>query len=448
MIGTAPNLLASDISDRLLDQPYSMFEFTQLGAIQLVVGTMFVLLVGRHLIPARIETDRSLVETFELTEYLSKVIVEDDSAIAGQTIAETFRDFDTSVTILQINRDGRWIQRPIPGYRIHPGDELLLQTDRDTLLESVDELGLAFPDDEPSVSETVQSTIEADETEQVLAELIVVPRTSVVGHTVEELRFRQRFDASVLGVRRGGHLSEQPLKSVRLRGGDTLLVQTTDAVLERLGNNRNFVVTQEIEQPTYRPEKAPLVIGIVLAVVGTAGLGFYPIALTAMGGVVALVFTRCLAPGEMYEAVDWNVIFLLAGLIPLGISMERTGAALYLAELIIPLAAVLPILVFLWLFYLLTTLVTEVVSNVGSIIVMAPVAIEVAVQIDSNPFAFVLLTTFAASTSLMTPIGYQTNLMVFEKGGYRFTDFMRVGIPLQIVLGVVTSLGIAVFWGV
>ena len=128
--------------------------------------------------------------------------------------------------------------------------------------------------------------------------------------------------------------------------------------------------------------------------------------------------------------------------------MERTGAALYLAELIIPLADVVPILAFLWVFYMLTALTTEVMSNVASIIVMAPVAVEVALQIGSNPFAFILLTTFAASDSLMTPVGYQTNLMVFEKGGYRFTDFMRIGVPLQIILGVVTTLGIAVFWGV
>jgi di/tricarboxylate transporter len=449
LIGTAPNLIASEVSARLLDRPYTMFEFTTLGAIQLVAGSSFVIFIGRHLIPERIQPGQSIVDRFELTDYLTEVVVEENSPLVGRKVSESFRELEMDVNILQIRRVDRRILEPTPGYRIQAGDELLLQTDRDTLFESVDALGIRFPDEEPSVEGKARSVIEnKEETDLVLAELIVVPRTWVEGHTLEELRFRQRFDASVLGIRRGGYLAERPLKAVRLRGGDTLLVQATESALERLGNNRNFVVTREIERPTYRREKSVLVMGIVLAVVGVAALGIYPIVLTAMGGVVVLVFTGCLTPREMYEAVDWGVIFLLAGLIPLGVSMERTGAALYLAELIIPLADVVPILAFLWVFYMLTALTTEVMSNVASIIVMAPVAVEVALQIGSNPFAFILLTTFAASDSLMTPVGYQTNLMVFEKGGYKFTDFMRIGVPLQVILGVVTTLGIAVFWGV
>jgi di/tricarboxylate transporter len=449
LIGTAPNLIASEVSARLLDRPYTMFEFTTLGAIQLVAGSLFVIFVGRHLIPERITPGQSIVDRFDLTDYLTEVVIEEDSPLVGKRVSEGFSELEMDANILQIRRADRRILEPTPGYRLQAGDELLLQTDRDTLFESVDALGIRFPDEEPSAEGEARSVIEAsDESDLVLAELIIVPRTWVEGHTLEELRFRQRFDASVLGVRRGGYLAERPLKAVRLRGGDTLLVQTTESALARLGNNRNFVVTQAIERPTYRREKSLLVMGVVLAVVGIAAAGIYPIVLTAMGGVVVLAFTRCLTPREMYEAVDWGVIFLLAGLIPLGVAMERTGAALYLAELIIPLADVVPILAFLWVFYMLTALTTEVMSNVASIIVMAPVAVEVALQIGSNPFAFILLTTFAASDSLMTPVGYQTNLMVFEKGGYRFTDFMRIGVPLQIILGVVTTLGIAVFWGV
>lgn len=449
LIGTAPNLIASDVSARLLGRPYTMFEFTTLGAIQLVAGSAFVIFIGRHLIPERIQAGQSIIDRFQLTEYLTEVIVEENSPLVGRKVSEGFRELEMDVNILQIRRADRWIIEPTPSYRIQAGDELLLQTDRETLFESVDALGIRFPDDEPAGEAEGRPVIaETEETDLVLAELIVVPRTWVEGHTLEELRFRQRFDASVLGVRRGGGLAERPLKDVRLRGGDTLLVQTSVSALERLGNNRNFVVTQEIERSTYRREKSLIVMATVLAVVGIAALGLYPIVLTAVGGVVVLAFTGCLSPREMYESVDWGVIFLLAGLIPLGVSMERTGAALYLAELIIPLADIVPILAFLWVFYMLTALTTEVMSNVASIIVMAPVAVEVALQIGSNPFAFILLTTFAASDSLMTPVGYQTNLMVFEKGGYRFTDFMRIGVPLQIILGIVTTLGIAVIWGV
>jgi di/tricarboxylate transporter len=183
------------------------------------------------------------------------------------------------------------------------------------------------------------------------------------------------------------------------------------------------------------------------AVVALPALDVLPIVITAIGGIVAMVLTGCLRPTELYEAVDWNVIFLLAGIIPLGIALEQTGGAAFLATLVVPLAGVVPMTVFAGLFYMMTTLVTEFITNIGSVVLMLPVAVDVAHQTGANPFAFVLLVTFAASSSLMTPIGYQTNLMVFNQGGYRFSDFLRVGVPLQLLLAVVTAVGIGIGWG-
>ena len=170
--------------------------------------------------------------------------------------------------------------------------------------------------------------------------------------------------------------------------------------------------------------------------------------IAALAGMVAMVLTGCVAPNEVYTSIDWNVIFLLAGVIPLGIALEATGGAELLAVYVASLSEYLPTVAFLVVFYLLTTVLTEIVTNLASIALMAPIAVDVAVQTGSEPFSFLLLVTFAASCSLMTPVGYQTNLMVYGRGGYRFTDFMRVGIPLQILLAIVTSVGIVVFWGV
>ncbi|MFP4188394.1 MAG: SLC13 family permease, partial [Halobacteriales archaeon] len=164
-------------------------------------------------------------------------------------------------------------------------------------------------------------------------------------------------------------------------------------------------------------------------------------------GVVAMLFSGILRPTDAYEAVDWDVIFLLAGVIPLGIAVEESGTSDLLAEGIMDASVVLPAIVILGIFYLGTALITEVVSNAASVVLMLPIAVEVAVRLNVNAFAFALAVTFAASTPLLTPVGYQTNLMVYGPGGYRFTDFARVGAPLQIILTFVTTLGIEYFWG-
>jgi len=233
-----------------------------------------------------------------------------------------------------------------------------------------------------------------------------------------------------------------------LRGGDTLLVQASEDTTRRFAIDRNFVVAGEFYLPDYRESKLPLAVGIVAGVVAIAGAGLAPIALSALGGVVAMVATGCLRPGEVYDAVDWNVIFLLAGLIPLGVAMTETGAAAFLAGHVVGLAGGFDLLVLLGVFYLLTAGLTNVVSNNASVVLMIPVAVDVAVAAGANPFAFALAVTFAASTAFMTPVGYQTNLMVYGPGGHRFADFVRVGGPLQLLLTVVTVLGIHAIWGV
>jgi di/tricarboxylate transporter len=182
--------------------------------------------------------------------------------------------------------------------------------------------------------------------------------------------------------------------------------------------------------------------------VGLAALEVVPIMVSALGGIVAMVGTGCVRPNEVYEAVDWSVIVLLAGLIPLGMAMERSGTATYLATLITDVGQSLPALVLLLIFYVFTSLVTQVISNNASVVLMVPMAVEAAELTGSDPFSFVLAVTFAASCALLTPIGYQTNLMVYGPGGYRFTDFVRMGAPLQLLLAFVTCGGIWLIWGV
>jgi len=251
----------------------------------------------------------------------------------------------------------------------------------------------------------------------------------------------------VLAIRRGSELLRERMDRTPLRSGDTLLVQATTDAVNRLATNRDFVVAQVPADPDYRRSKIPLALAIVAGVVGLAAAGVFDILVTSLAGVVAMLVTGIVKPNELYDGVEWDVIFLLAGLIPLGIAFEGTGAADLVGAVVATTGDFLPPVAVLWVFYVITTLVTAVVSNSASVILMIPVAVETASRIGANPFAFVLAVTFASSADFMTPIGYQTNLLVYGPGGYRFTDYFRVGAPLQVLLSVATVAGIVVFWG-
>jgi di/tricarboxylate transporter len=442
LIGTSTNILASELSDRLLGQPFGMFEFTQLGIVVSIVGTVYLLTLGRYLTPERIKPRVDLTEEFEMADYLTEVMVREDSPLVGMRVSDALVETEFDVDLLQLVRHNEVFLEPLGPKEIQVGDVFALRTDRDTLVELLDAEGLDL------VPVTVdEAELETAEGGQNLVEVVVAPGSSLVGESLVSSRFRQRYDATVLALRRGGAVIRKRLDNVQLRVGDTLLVQASADSIEQLDRNRNFIVAQEIERHDFRESKIPVAVGIVAAVVALAALDFVPIVVSALAGAVVMVATGCLRPTEIYDAVQWDVVFLLAGVIPLGIAMERTGAAALLAEAVVTSSTLLPLVGVLALFYVVTALLTNVISNNASVVLMVPVAVEAATTLGANAFSFVLAVTFAASTAFMTPVGYQTNLFVYGPGGYRFTDYIRVGGPLQLVFVVVTTLGIAFFFG-
>jgi di/tricarboxylate transporter len=445
LIGTSTNILASDIISRpqYLGRPFSMFEFTLLGAVVSVAGFLYLLTVGRYLIPERIKAQDDLTEEFGMAEYLTEVVVREDSPIIGQTIQEALEETDFDVDLIQLIRGNQVFLEPLGPKTIQAGDVFAVRTDRDTLVDLLDAEGLDLIAD-VTVDE---AELEQAEGGQNLVEVVIAPGSFLAGETLVSTNYRQRYDATVLALRRGGEVIRQRMDNLPLRVGDTLLVQATADSVDRLNTNRNFIVAQEIKRPDLRRRKIPVAIAIVALVVGLAALDVFPIVVTALTGAVLMVVTGCLKPTEVYDSVQWDVVFLLAGVIPLGLAMERTGGADFLAELVVQSSAGLPVLGVLGLLYLVTALLTNVISNNASVVLMIPVAFEIALQVGGDPFAFVLAVTFAASTAFMTPVGYQTNLFVYGPGGYKFTDYVRVGTPLQLVFAVVTTFGIAAIYG-
>jgi len=310
LIGTSTNILASDVSGRLLDRPFSMFEFTQLGLIVLLVGGVYLATVGRYLIPERIRMDDELIEGFEMTEYLTEVVVRGDSPFVGQTVSQCLETLDVDADIVQLVRDDQAFTEPLARKEVREGDVLVLRTDRESLMSLVDAEGLDLAPD-AEVSED-QLTTEADpidaETEQDLVEVVISPEAPLIGETLETLNFRGRYDATVLAIRRGGRVIHARMDERTLRAGDTLLLQATEDTITRFSNDRDFVVGGRLTRPDFRSEKAPIAIGIIAGVVALAALDILPILVSALGGIVAMVATGCVKPNEVYASVDWSVI--------------------------------------------------------------------------------------------------------------------------------------------
>jgi di/tricarboxylate transporter len=446
LIGTSTNILASEVAADLgvPRAPFSMFQFTALGAFVAVAGIVYLMTVGRYLTPERIQPREDLTEEFEMGDYLTEVVVREDSPIVGDTIQTALMETDFDVDIVQLIRGEEIFLEPLGPKTIRTGDIFALRTDRDTLVEIMDVDGLDL------VARTVdEAELEAaEEGKQNLVEVVVAPGSFLVGETLATTNFRQRYDASVLAFRRGPELIRQRMDHTPLKVGDTLLIQATADSIDRLADRRDFIVAQEVERPDFRKSRIPVAIGIVAGVVGVAAFDVLPILVSALAGALLMVLTGCLKPTEVYESVQWDVIFLLAGVIPLGIAMQATGGADFIAEAIVLAAGSLPLVFVLGLMYVVTALLTNIISNNAAVVLMIPVAAEAAGQIGASAYAFVLAVTFAASTAFMTPVGYQTNLFVYGPGGYRFTDYLRVGTPLQVLFAVVTTVGIVLLVGV
>ncbi|MDS0242923.1 MULTISPECIES: SLC13 family permease [unclassified Haloferax] len=450
VIGTSTNILASDIAAQLgrespgLDlHAFGMFEFTKLGVIVFAVGAVYLMTVGVRLLPKRVPAEDDLVEEYALQEYLADVVVPADSSLIGQTVQEALGNDDLDIDVLQLIRYGEQFLEPLARKEIHENDTLRLRTNRETLERIMRSEGLTFVGGPRS-----ESDLHPGEAEPVMVEVVIPSGSFLVGESLASSTFRQRYDANVLAFRTRGKVVRDRFEDIDIRVGDTLLVQAPPDSLTRLVQNEDFIVAHEFEDADYRTEKTPFAVAIIAGVVALPAFNVLPIVVSALGGVVAMILTGVLKPNELYKSVEWNVIFLLAGVIPLGVALQQTGAAALLGDAVASTATFLPAIGVLWVFYLATGLLTSVISNNASVVLMIPVAASAAQSIGANAFAFVLAVTFAASTAFMTPVGYQTNLFVYGPGGYTFSDFLRVGAPLQLLLSVVTVAGIAFFWGV
>nr|WP_204988835.1 SLC13 family permease [Sporohalobacter salinus] len=444
LIGTSTNLLASDLSARLIDHPFSMFEFTPLGGVVLLVGIIYLVTIGWRLIPDRIDPQENLIDEYKMRDFLTEVVIEEDSPLVNKSVGETLNKTELDLDLVQIIRSGEQFVEPLAAKVFQAGDHLVIRTDQDTLLEVMNAEGLRLIPEIRITRKQLEEPIKGHK----VVETVIPHGSFMEGQTLEKVNFLERYNSTVLAIRRGHELTHKLMSEITLKAGDVLLLLAGEKTLDRLRSNRNFIISREIDSTDYRRSKIPIALGILFTVIISAALGLTPIVVSALAGVIAMVATGCVKSSEIYKAINWEVIFLLAGLIPLGIAMEKTGTAQYIAQQVLEIAGFFPPVVTLGIFYLLTALLTNIISNNASVLLMIPIAVDAAQQIGASPFSFVLAVTFAASTAFLTPVGYQTNLMVYGPGGYRFRDFVVIGAPLQLLLTIITPIFIALIWGV
>jgi len=355
--------------------------------------------------------------------------------VVGLTIREALEEVDHEADVTQLIRDGRYVSNPPLSTEIQSDDVYTVRLTNGALQTLINIEGIDLV---PGV--TTEADLDSLAPEQTLVEIVLTAGSNLIGETIESARFSDAYHARVLAaVRRGGRITHERLAEFTFRPGDALLIESEAETVDRLADDPNVIVAGDLDLQQFRSSKLPVAIGVVLVVVGLAAVGLLPIMVAALAGVVTMLAAGVIKPAEAYEAVQWDIIFLLAGVIPLGNAMAETGGADILGALVVSSADVLPAVGVLGLFYLLTALMTNVVSNQASVVLLVPVAVDVAGRLGANAFAFVLAVTFAASTAFMTPVGYQTNLFVYGPGKYQFSDFIRVGGPLQLLLVVVTT---------
>jgi di/tricarboxylate transporter len=425
LIGTSTNLLVNSLTVGAGHAGFGLFDFAPVGLALVATGALYFVAVGWWLLPSR-PASASIEETYALRDYVFALQVPAVSRLVGRSVAQVGAARAGGVAIVELLRDGRRLIAE-PRLAIAAGDVLLVEGQPDEAIELARREALVIG--RPDVA------LEGDDVH--LVELVVPPTSRAVGRVPAEIGSPWSARAVPLAIASRGDVRHDDLAGVRLVAGDVMLLLAVAADVAAIREDPDFIVLSARSSPAARARRAPLAVGIVAAVVGLAASGLAPIAIVALLGACATVVTGCLPLDRAYRSIELRVLVLLAAMLPLGIALETSGAARGLVTGVLTLLPDDP-LVALAVVYGLTMLLTEFVSNTATAVLMTPIALALATQLGVSPTPFVAAVAFAASTSFSTPIGYQTNSMVYTAGGYAFRDFIRVGMPLNVLFWVVS----------
>jgi len=439
LIGTPANILATGILAERGLPTFRFFEFAPMGIVVLVTGILYMVLIGRRLLPVR-EGALGREDVYNIRDYVTEVRVSPESSLIGKTLLESRLGQDFDLTVLALQRENGNQPRLRRDIVIQMGDLLVVESSASDLMTARQSLGLTV---EAERNFDLESLERGDVQ---LIEATLAPRSHIVGRSLRDVRFRDRYGFTALAISRQGEVIRERLRDVPLQFGDSLLLQGPARRVKQLQEGENFLVLEPIETEQFRRNKAPIAIAALVLAIGLAIFAGMAISLAMVIAAVIMILAGALRIEEAYESVDWRTVFLVAGMLPLGLAMELTGTARLLADLILGVFGPFGALATLAGIYLLAAIITQPMSNAAAIVLIVPIALDTAAGMGANYKTFTMAVVIGAATSFLSPVGHKANVLVFGPGGYKFTDYARVGAILTVALLIVSMIFLPIFW--
>ncbi|MFC2968796.1 SLC13 family permease [Acidimangrovimonas pyrenivorans] len=432
LLGTSTNLLVDGVARAHGLRPFSVFEITPMGLVVSLIGIAYLALFARRLLPDR-ESLAGMMADRSKMKFFTEVAVPEESALVGERVDQVDLFKRDNMRVIDVLRGDASLRRDLSSVTLEPGDRVVLRTPMAELLglQSSKELRLV-----DKLSSVQTSTVE----------VLITPGCRMVGRSLGELRLRRRYGVYPLAVHRRNQNIGRQLDDLVVRVGDTLLLEGDPADIRRLATDMDMVEVTAPSERAYRRAHAPIVIAVLAGIVGLSALGLAPIVTLAVIGVAIVLVTRCIDADEAFGFVEGRLLAMIFGMLAVGAGLDRSGAARLIVEAIAPALAALPPQGLILALFLLTWGLTELVTNNAVALVLTPIAIGLGHNLGIDPRPLVVTVMFGSSASFATPIGYQTNTLVYGPGGYRFTDYIRFGLPLSLVMAVASSLLIPLFW--
>jgi di/tricarboxylate transporter len=436
LVSTSSNIIISGLMTRYDLAPMGMFELAPVGIPIVIAGLVYMLVLGRRLIPERRQAND---DEFGVRVYLTEVVVMPGSPLIEKTLEEAGFGRELDLRVLRVVREKRRYFAPRPSLELYEGDEILVEGTRDEIIKIKDISGIDMKADvklsDPSLN---------DEEVQ-LAEVILMPGSPLIGRTLKGTRFAERYSLQILAINRRGETIRRKLSQVRLRLGDVLLVQGERANITSLDEENTFSLMGAVEGVRPNTRRASTAVMIFVGVLLVATFGFVSLSVAMLIGALAVFATRCITPDEAYRQIEWKAIILIGSMLALGSAMQATGAADYVASLLVSATMGANPLWLLAAFFVLTVILTQPMSNQAAAVVVVPIALQTAIQLGLNPRTFAMMTAVAASCSYLTPLE-PSCLMVYGPGQYRFRDFLKVGSLLTIIIFVIALALVPLIW--
>ncbi len=435
LIGTSTNLLVDGVARAYGLAPFGLFEVTPVAAVVVLAGLALILLVAPRVLPRR-EALVDFLGTRRELKYFTEVVIPDGSGLIGRKVLEVETFSRSDMRVIDVIRGDMSLRRNLRGVTLEAGDRVVVRSSVAEVIGLREDDSVITPGQIAPMGQKQTLTVEA----------LISPGSRMIGKVLGDLRIRRRYGVYPLGVHRREGRIDASLDNVRIRVGDTILLEGDPDDIRRLAEEQRLdELTRPVERP-YRRRRAPIVIAMLGFVVIGGATGLMPIAGLAVIAVAVTLITRCIDADEAFDAIEGRILALIFAMLAIGAALESTGAVELIVRPLAPLLAGLPPWAVLIVIYAIASALTEIVSNNAVAVVVTPVAITLALSLDADPRPFAVIVMIAASASFATPIGYQTNTLVYAPGGYRFTDYMRLGIPMNIMVGLVASFLVPLWW--